>query len=338
MPRQGRLHIPGGYYHVIGRGLERRRIFAGVEDKNDFVERLGEGLERTQCQCLAWAIMSNHYHLLIRVSSQPLSKLMSPLLSGYATKYNRRKKRSGYVFQNRYKSILCDADNYLLELIRYIHLNPLKAGVVSNLAELDRYRWTGHAGLMGNHVQAWHNREEVLELFGKKIKSARVHYRTFVSEGVSEMRKINYSGGGLVRSYGGWDTVKYLRKDHEVRIGDERILGDSDFVEEVLKNDKLDISLKSQLQQKGLDLEKLVNKVCEYNNIKPSDLARKGRQNKISIAKCLISYWGTQLLGLSTTEISQFLGVSQPAISMASKKGAEYCQQQSLEWEDVLNS
>ncbi|MFV2059010.1 MAG: transposase, partial [Thiohalomonadales bacterium] len=316
----------------------RRRIFAGVDDKNDFVERLGKGLERTQCQCLAWALMSNHYHLLIRVSSQPLSKLMSPLLSGYATKYNRRKKRSGYVFQNRYQSILCDADNYLLELIRYIHLNPLKAGVVNNLGELERYRWTGHAGLMGNHIQVWQNREEVLELFGIKVKSAQVNYRKFIREGISEMRKMNYSGGGLVRSYGGWETVKYLRKDHQVRIGDERILGDSGFVEGVLKNDVLDISLKSQLQQKGWNLEYLVKKVCEYNKIKPCDLAQKGRQNKISIAKCLISYWGTQRLGLSATEIAQFLGVSQPSISMASKKGAEYCQQQSLDWGDVLNS
>ena len=127
MLRQGRLHLAGGYYHVMVRGLERRRIFNSTVDKNDFLVRLGEGLENTQSQCLAWAIMSNHYHLLIRVSSKPLSKLMSPLLSGYGTQYNYRKKRSGYVFQNRFKSILCDADNYLLELIRYIHLNPLKA-------------------------------------------------------------------------------------------------------------------------------------------------------------------------------------------------------------------
>lgn len=135
MPRIGRLHLEGGYYHVIGRGLERRRIFSGDDDKDDFLERLGLGLAQTDCQCLAFAMMSNHYHLLIRVSTKPLSVLMSKLLGGYATQYNRRKNRSGYVFQNRYKSILCDADNYLLELVRYIHLNPLKAKMVEDIGE-----------------------------------------------------------------------------------------------------------------------------------------------------------------------------------------------------------
>jgi len=99
----------------MGRGLESRRIFETEIDKQDFLTRLGKGLERTQCQCLAWAVMSNHYHLLIRVKSQPLSDLMSRVLSGYATQYNLRQRRVGYVFQNRFKSILCDADDYLLD-------------------------------------------------------------------------------------------------------------------------------------------------------------------------------------------------------------------------------
>ncbi len=122
---------------------------------------------------------------------------MSKLLSGYATQYNHRKKRSGYVFQNRYKSILCDADNYLLELIRYIHLNPLKAKMVGNLAELDRYRWTGHAGLMGNHVQTWHNRKDVLQIFSQRRKRATIKYRQFIRDGVSGMKTEDLSGGGL---------------------------------------------------------------------------------------------------------------------------------------------
>ena len=119
----GRLHVPGGCYHVIGRGLERRYIFGEDTDKLDFLARLGKNLAHSQAQCLAWAIMSNHYHLLVRVSNRPLSRLMAPLLGGYAGSYNRRHRRSGYVFQNRYESILCDEESYLLELIRYIHLN-----------------------------------------------------------------------------------------------------------------------------------------------------------------------------------------------------------------------
>ena len=118
MPRLGGLHIPGGCYHVMGRGLERRRVFASDVDKEDFLTRLASSLASSQAECLAWSLMSNRYHLLIRVGSQPLNRLMSPLLGGYAGGYNRRHGRSGYVFQNRYKSILCDADSYLLQLVR----------------------------------------------------------------------------------------------------------------------------------------------------------------------------------------------------------------------------
>ena len=103
MPRTGRLHIAGSFYHVIGRGLERRRIFSGDKDKKDFLDRFAGLLKESQFDCMAWSLMPNHYHLLIRVSDEPLSHLMRRLLSGYATNYNIRHKRSGYVFQNRYK-------------------------------------------------------------------------------------------------------------------------------------------------------------------------------------------------------------------------------------------
>jgi len=248
--------------------MERRHIFSSAEDKNDFLERLGIGLEQTNSECLAFAIMSNHYHLLIKVSSAPLSHLMSKLLSGYASHYNYRNKRSGYVFQNRFKSILCDADNYLLELIRYLHLNPLKANMIDTVAQLDRYRWTGHAGIMGKQIQSWHNRSAVVHLFGRQRKQAIKRYRDFIKAGINDMTDTDLSGGGLVRSYGGWDSVKELRQDHEVRIGDERILGDSDFVLAVLKEDELSITKKTEWQRKGWDLKKLINVVCDYFEVK----------------------------------------------------------------------
>ena len=336
MPRTGRLHLDGGYYHVIGRGLERRRIFSGDDDKEDFLERLGIGLAQAKCQCLAFAVMSNHYHLLIRVSDKPLSLLMSKLLSGYATQYNRRKNRSGYVFQNRYKSILCDADSYLLELIRYIHLNPLKAKMVESVDALDRYRWTGHASLADKHSQHWYSRNEVLHLFSRNQKTALKRYRSFIEEGVVTPSNKDLSGGGLIRSYGGWESVRFARQEHEARIGDERILGGSDFVESVLKNDILKLNIQTNWQKNGWNIERLALQVCDYCGIQPAELLQKGRQNAVSTAKSLLCYWSINELRLSSTELAIYLGISQPAVSKSCKRGFDYCRRNELEFDDLL--
>jgi putative transposase len=168
--------------------------------------------------------MSNHYHFLIRVSDIPLGKLMAPLLGGYAGYYNRRYGRSGYVFQNRFTSILCDEQSYLLSLVRYIHLNPLRAGLVESLSALADYPWAGHAGMLSRHRQRWHRSEEMLARFGQSRRHAIRRYLEFLGAETSASCEINLAGGGLVRSHGGWEGIARLRKEHLQCIGDERIL------------------------------------------------------------------------------------------------------------------
>jgi len=137
MPRQPRLDAPGLLQHVMARGIERREIFKDDKDRNSFLQRFAIILEETQTQCYAWALIPNHFHLLVRIGPTPLSKVMRRLMTGYAVTFNKRHKRSGHLFQNRYKSVICEEDPYLLELIRYIHLNPLRACIVNDLKELD---------------------------------------------------------------------------------------------------------------------------------------------------------------------------------------------------------
>ena len=149
MPRQARLDAPGVLQHVMARGIERRKIFWDDKDRSSFLERLALILEETQTQCYAWALIPNHFHLLLRTGPTPLSKVMRRLMTGYAVTFNKRHKRSGHLFQNRYKSVVCEEDPYLLELIRYIHLNPLRAGLVEDLKELNKYPWTGHSAILG---------------------------------------------------------------------------------------------------------------------------------------------------------------------------------------------
>jgi len=327
MPRSGRLHIAGGYYHVMGRGLERRRIFATKKDKEDFLGRLTLLVKALQFDCLAWSLMTNHYHLLIRVSDVPLSQLMRRLLSGYATNYNIRHKRSGYVFQNRYKSILCDAGSYFLELVRYIHLNPIKAKMLKGISELDTYPWTGHAAIMRKNLNDWQNIDEVLGHYSVQKATARRQYR---ADGINQ--KIDdMSGGGLIRSYGGWQEITKMRKNHEARIGDERILGDSDFVQQVITNDEIKLEQALLLKHNGWDIDKLVRYVCDYFDIPQAQIPTKGRSNSVSHAKALICYWGNSQLGITSTKLGARLNVSQSSVSRAVKRGREYCEEKGVE-------
>ena len=134
MPRKARIDAPGALHHIIGRGFERRQIFEDVKDRDNFIDRLGNVLREASAICYGRALLSNHFHLLLRTGLAPISHVMRRLLTGYVVTFNRRHNRTGRLFQNRYKSILCQEDPYLLELVRYIHLNPLRAKLVRTLA------------------------------------------------------------------------------------------------------------------------------------------------------------------------------------------------------------
>jgi putative transposase len=135
MPRVARLDTPCLLHHVMIRGIERRKIFNDDHDRENFIERLSILLPEAKTRCYAWSFLSNHAHFLLRSGPAGIAALMRRLLTGYAVSYNRRHKRHGQLFQNRYKSIICQEDVYLQELVRYIHLNPLRANIVIDLQE-----------------------------------------------------------------------------------------------------------------------------------------------------------------------------------------------------------
>jgi REP element-mobilizing transposase RayT len=145
MPRGPRLDAPGVLHHVMARGIERREIFEDDADRQAFVVRLEGALRHTGGAVYAWCVLPNHVHLLVRSGWATVGRMMQSLLGGYAGAFNRRHRRSGHLFQNRFKSVLVEEDAYLLELVRYIHLNPVRAGLVAAGGALDRYPWTGHA-------------------------------------------------------------------------------------------------------------------------------------------------------------------------------------------------
>lgn len=136
MPRQARLDVPGALHHVIVRGINKSNIFEDNQDKTLFLERLGQNIIDGKCSVYAWALMDNHAHVLFKSGQHGISAVMRKLLTWYAQYFNRRHRRTGHLFENRYKSILCDEDSYLLALIRYIHLNPVRAGTLTTLGRI----------------------------------------------------------------------------------------------------------------------------------------------------------------------------------------------------------
>ncbi len=200
MPRGSRLDSPGALHHVMARGIERRLLFRDDVDRDDFVGRLAGLAAARAFTVYGWAVLPNHFHLLVRTDQRPLARTMRSLLTGYAGAFNRRHRRSGHLLQNRYKSIVCEEEPYFLELVRYLHLNPLRAKVVPDLRALAHYPYSGHAALLGIWPRPWQETHEVLSRFSAQVARARVQYQAFVAEGVAK-------GGGLTSKEGVWCGV-----------------------------------------------------------------------------------------------------------------------------------
>jgi putative transposase len=319
----------------MARGIERTKIFRDDKDRKSFLERVALILEETQTQCYAWCLIPNHFHLLLRTGPTPISKVMRRLMTGYAVTFNKRHKRSGHLFQNRYKSIVCEEDPYLLELIRYIHLNPLRAGLVKDLKELDKYPWTGHSAILGKrnnpHIPQPPDRtdrpdkflaektlEDVLVHFGDTLKAARRRYRQFIKNGIDQGTRPELQGGGLVRSAGGNKAGLLGRKREEREKGDERILGSGDFVMNTLNRAD---ELYERSVQNPISLDEFIRKVIHDRKIDLKDLLSYKRTQEISDTRAIISYLAAIELKNSGTKIALQLGLSEKSVSKCVVRG-----------------
>ncbi|MDX1709321.1 MAG: transposase [Desulfobacterales bacterium] len=331
MPRKARIDAPGALHHVIIRGIERKAIFKDRDDRTKFVERLDTILSETDTPCYAWVLMHNHVHLLLKTGLTPIATIMRRLLTGYAQHFNRRHRRHGHLFQNRYKSFLCQEDTYLLELVRYIHLNPLRANVVKNLKALRQYVWCGHGVLLGQVENNWQDTDYVLRLFGKKAAIARKAYAAFVTKGQYQGRQPNLVGGGLIRSVGGWAALKDCQSDGLRIKGDERILGDSDFVERVLKQANEELAQRTLLQASGPDLAKLIKKVAKYYQIDSAELKTASKARRVSLARSILCYLAVRKLLFSCADVARMLNISPSAVSKAVTKGQTLVNRRKIE-------
>lgn len=248
--------------------------------------------------------MTNHVHLLLRPRQTCLAPFMRRLLTGYAIYFNLRHKRSGHLFQNRYKSIVCDEDTYLLELVRYIHLNPLRAGLVTDLTALDDCPWSGHAVIMGQGVLPGQSVDDLLRLFARREGEGRRRYRQFVADGVEQGKRDDLTSSGKRRLENPDDPY------------DDRILGGGDFVEDLRGRRGLAAELPSRL-----GIAELIAKVCDRFTVDSALLREKSRAVGVAEVRGLVSYLATRYLGHSGAAVGRQLGLSRSGVSMAVRRG-----------------
>ena len=315
MPRGARLDEPGALHHVMVRGIERTEIVLDDEDRMDFLKRIGKASAATGTVIYAWALMTNHAHLLLRSGTAGLSSFMRKVLTGYSVSFNRRYQRSGHLFQNRYKSILCEEEPYFVKLVSYIHLNPLRARQVGSLEELERYPWSGHSVLMGRSEYTWQDTDYVLEQFGRKVGSARKAYLEFMGDQIQLGQQPELTGGGLVRSAGGWSEVLSMRQRGERQFSDERILGSGEFVEEVLG--EVDGTQKEMMPAKlrHAEAEKLLEQQCNVSGLSQDALQGGSRSKDYCELRRELARKFVEELALSHADVARLLGISRSGVS-----------------------
>jgi REP element-mobilizing transposase RayT len=309
------LDAPGTLHHVILRGINKRRIVDDIADRKNFVKRMGELAAETKTTIYAWALMTNHAHILLRSAEIGLSGYMRRLLTGYAISYNRRHGRWGHLFQNRYKSIICEEDAYFTELVRYIHLNPLRAKLVKNYDKLDRYRWCGHSVTIGKVKNDWQDRDYVLKWFGKKEGEAKKYYRDYVKKGIDKGRRPELVGGGLIRSLGGWSAVKTMRRSGDREWSDDRILGSGEFVEQIIKEAEAKMRYQFPIKEDPKKIDEFIARICKNEKLSTEEIKAGGRRRAVSKVRAQIAIGLVKTHGVSLAEVARQLGVTTSAIS-----------------------
>jgi putative transposase len=323
MPRQARLDAPGTLHHVMVRGLDRGAIVMDDTDREAFIARLGDVAQATGTAIYAWALLPNHGHLLLRSGAAGLPRFMRRLLTGYAVTFNHRHKRTGHLFQNRYKSIVCEEDSYFRELVRYIHLNPLRAKLVTSFRALERYPWCGHAAVLGRMHHPWQDRQAVLVWFGASERKAVHAYRDFVRAGIALGRQPELVGGGLVRSAGGWAEVRAMRRQKEPVAGDPRILGSGSFVEHLLDQAGAEHAAAFRRVATPRAVEEVIRRACTQKGVGVEELALGGRRGPLSALRAELAHRLVTGLGLSLAQTARHLGVSTAAISKILQKAKQ---------------
>ncbi len=298
MSRKPRLHYPGALYHVILRGNARQDIFFDDEDRCRFFLLVQEGIERYGHRVLSFCLMTNHLHLAIQVGNVPLSRIMQNLSFRYTRWVNQRRNRSGHLFQGRYKAVLVDADTHLLELAAYLHLNPVRAGMV---AKPEEYPWSSHRAYLGSDPISWLGSDYVLSHFSTDLEQARRQFSEFVTDRIPEGHREEFYGKGSI---------------------DNRVIGEDRFVENVLLQS-------DSLPECKPSLEEVLEAVSKIYELQEEDLSAASQKRRISEARNLAAWAVLELTDATLKDLAERLGRDISTMSAAKKRFEERFKQDS---------
>jgi len=283
MARKPRVHFSGALYHVMSRGNQGQAIFRDDGDRERYLDLLKESQERFGYRLYAYVLMSNHVHHLIQIGQRPLSAVMQNILFRYTRYWNRRYNKTGHLFQGRFKAILCDRESYLLELIRYLHLNPVRSKIVSDPAE---YRWSSHQAYLAGDGKGWTAVDAVLPQWGKSRRQAVLGYRRFVQDG-----------------------LPHGHRDDLYEVVDQRYLGNDAFVEKVARCQTQDEAPRIV----EIQWAEIRDRVCKQFGLPAAAVVHRGRARGIVRVRRVMAWVGRELGGMTNRELARELH-QEPAV------------------------
>jgi REP element-mobilizing transposase RayT len=289
MPRKPRLHFPGAVYHVILRGNSGQDVFFDAGDRARFFLLLQESVERFGYRVHAFCLMTTHTHLAIQVGDIPLSRIMQNIGFRYTQFINRKYQRTGHLFQGRYKALLIDADSYLLELIRYIHLNPFRAGMVRFP---DEYPWSSHPSYSGDLPRPpWLTMDWALAQFARNPVTATKRYRAFIDDGLGEGHRKDFHRGSF----------------------EGRALGDDAFIDQALLHAE-------EVRAVAINLDQVIESVCSVYQLTAAELCKAGKTQPAAEARALAALLVRNCEALSLVKLAEFLKRDLSGLSQAARR------------------
>ena len=322
MPRKARIDHAGLSHHIMARTFNDLLLFRDDADRSYYLSCLVRRIKETGFLCYAWVLMDTHVHLLIRTTELPLWKLMKPLGGDYARYYNKKYNRRGPLFCDRYKSIATQDQYYLEQLVRYIHLNPIRAKVCTTIRQLDSYQWCGHRAIVRGDGSGFQEVKQVLCRFGKNRGKAREKYRDFIKAGfvensrnqLFESIRANNAGSGGKNNADRW------------------VIGDTAFQKSVLAKDAANRLVLARYQKEGVTLADVLEGTANKTKVKKELLLTRSKRSPHNDARMVFCHFATSL-GFPSRATGQFLSIGQAAVSHAARKGKVIADQLKIGWE-----